>query len=51
MIKVQRYYRTLFNLLPPDPAEQRAEKHNALADCDYQAKKVQRYYKILKIVN
>jgi hypothetical protein len=41
--------RTLFNLLPPDPAEKREEKHNALADCDYQARKVQRYYRELNI--
>ena len=41
--------RTLFSLLPPDPAEKRSEMHNALADCDYQARKVQRYYQTLQI--
>lgn len=41
--------RTLFSLLPKDPNEIRAAAHNALADCDYQAKKVQTYYKRLGI--
>ena len=34
--------RTIFNLLPADPSERREEKHNALADGDYQARKLQR---------
>ena len=41
--------RTLFNLVPKDPNEQRSGMHNALEDCYFQAKKVQRGYKQLGI--
>ena len=43
--------RTLFSLVPRDPNEKRAEAHNALADCYFQAKKVQKVYKDLNIKN
>jgi hypothetical protein len=38
--------RTLFSLYK-ETETAKADAHNALADCDYQAKKVQRYYKQL----
>ena len=41
--------RTLFSLVPRDPNEERTEKHNALADCRFQAKKVQKVCKQLGI--
>ena len=43
--------RTLFSLLPQDPRKAiRQEAHNALADCYFQAKCVQKAYKDLKVV-
>ena len=41
--------RTLFSLVPKDPNEKREDLHNALADCYFQAKKVQKVYKELGI--
>ena len=41
--------RTLFSLVPKDHDEIRKEAHNALADCYFQAKKVQKVYKQLGI--
>jgi len=41
--------RTLFSLLPQDDTNPRPGYHNALADADYQAKKVQKYYQQLKL--
>jgi hypothetical protein len=41
--------RTLFSLVPRDPNEIRKEAHNALADCYFQAKKVQKVFKQLGI--
>jgi hypothetical protein len=41
--------RTLFSLVPKDYNEQRTGLHNALQDCIFQAKKVQRVYKQLGI--
>ena len=41
--------RTLFSLLPRDPNEKREGLHNALADCYFQAKKVQKIYKQLNL--
>ena len=43
--------RTLFSLVPKDLNEERKEAHNALADCYFQAKKVQKVYKQLGIKN
>ena len=43
--------RTLFSLLPKDPNEKREAAHNALADCYFQAKKVQKIYKQLGLKN
>ena len=43
--------RTLFSLVPRDPNEKRTGLHNALEDCYFQAKKVQRVYKQLGIKN
>ena len=43
--------RTLFNLVPRDPNEKRTGLHNALEDCYFQAKKVQKVYKQLGIKN
>ena len=43
--------RTLFNLVPRDLNEIRTGAHNALADCHFQAKKVQKVYKQLGIKN
>ena len=43
--------RTLFSLVPKDPNEKRTGLHNALEDCYFQAKKVQRVYKQLGINN
>ena len=43
--------RTLFSLVPKDPDEKRTGLHNALEDCYFQAKKVQRGYKQLGIKN
>ena len=43
--------RTLFSLVPKDPDEKRTGLHNALEDCYFQAKKVQRVYKQLGIKN
>ena len=43
--------RTLFSLVPKDPDEVRTGLHNALEDCYFQAKKVQRVYKQLGIKN
>ena len=43
--------RTLFSLVPRDPNEKRTGLHNALEDCYFQAKKVQRVYKELGIKN
>lgn len=43
--------RTLFSLVPKDPDEERTGLHNALEDCYFQAKKVQRVYKQLGIKN
>ena len=37
--------RTLFSLVPRDPNEKREALHNALADCYFQAKKVQKISK------
>ena len=41
--------RTLFNLVPRDPSEKRVGMHNALQDCHFQAKKVQKVYRTLGI--
>ena len=41
--------RTLFSLVPKDPNEKRTGLHNALEDCYFQAKKVQKVYKQLNI--
>ena len=41
--------RTLFSLVPRDPNEKREALHNALADCYFQAKKVQKIYKQLNL--
>ena len=41
--------RTLFNLVPRDPDEKRTGMHNALEDCYFQARKVQKVYKQLGI--
>ena len=41
--------RTLFSLVPKDPNEKRDAAHNALADCYFQAKKVQKVFKQLGI--
>ena len=43
--------RTLFSLVPRDINEKRTGLHNALADCFFQAKKVQKVYKQLGIKN
>ena len=43
--------RTLFSLVPRDINESRTGLHNALADCFFQAKKVQKVYKQLGIKN
>ena len=43
--------RTLFTLVPRDLNEIRTGAHNALADCYFQAKKVQKVYKQLGIRN
>ena len=43
--------RTLFSLVPKDPNEKRTGLHNALEDCYFQAKKVQKVYETLKIKN
>ena len=43
--------RTLFSLVPKDQDEKRTGLHNALEDCYFQAKKVQRVYKQLGIKN
>ena len=43
--------RTLFSLVPRDPNEKRTGLHNALEDCYFQAKKVQKIYKQLGIKN
>ena len=43
--------RTLFSLVPRDIKENRTGLHNALADCFFQAKKVQKVYKQLGIKN
>jgi len=43
--------RTLFSLVPRDLNEIRKEAHNALADCYFQAEKVQKVYKQLGIKN
>ena len=43
--------RTLFSLVPRDLNEKRTGLHNALEDCYFQAKKVQRIYKQLGIKN
>ena len=40
--------RTLFSLYR-EPTVEKTDAHNALADCYYQAKKVQRYYKQLNL--
>ena len=40
--------RTLFSLYKEEE-QKKADAHNALADCDYQAKKVQRYFNTLNI--
>ena len=40
--------RTLFSLYR-EPTVEKTDAHNALADCYYQAKKVQRYYKHLNL--
>ena len=38
--------RTLFNMLPKDPRKDvQMDLHNALADCYFQAKSVQKAYK------
>ena len=39
--------RTLFNLVPRDKNEKRVGLHNALSDCIFQAKKVQKIYRQL----
>ena len=41
--------RTLFSLVPRDPNEKRTGLHNALEDCYFQARKVQKVYKQLGI--
>jgi len=41
--------RTLFSLVPRDLNEKRSGQHNALEDCYFQAKKVQKVYKQLGI--
>ena len=41
--------RTLFSLVPRDPNEKRTGMHNALEDCHFQAKKVQKIYRQLGI--
>ena len=41
--------RTLFSLVPRDLNEKRTGQHNALEDCYFQAKKVQKVYKQLGI--
>ena len=41
--------RTLFSLVPRDPDEKRTGLHNALEDCYFQAKKVQKVYNQLEI--
>ena len=43
--------RTLFSLVPRDTNEKRTGLHNALEDCYFQAKKVQRTYEQLGIKN
>ena len=43
--------RTLFSLVPRDPNEKRTGMHNALEDCYFQAKKVQKVYRQLGIKN
>lgn len=43
--------RTLFSLVPKDQNEKRTGLHNALEDCYFQAKKVQKVYETLKIKN
>ena len=43
--------RTLFSLVPKDNNEKRTGLHNALEDCYFQAKKVQRVYNQLGIKN
>ena len=43
--------RTLFSLVPRDPNEKRTGLHNALEDCYFQAKKVQKVYNNLNIRN
>ena len=43
--------RTLFNLVPRDPNEKRTGMHNALEDCYFEAKKVQKVYNNLNIKN
>ena len=43
--------RTLFSLVPRDINEKRTGLHNALEDCFFQAKKVQKVYKQLNIKN
>ena len=43
--------RTLFSLVPKDLNEKRSGLHNALEDCYFQAKKVQKVYKQLGIKN
>ena len=43
--------RTLFSLVPRDPNEKRTGMHNALEDCYFQAKKVQKVYNNLNIKN
>ena len=41
--------RTLFSLVPRNPNEKRDALHNALADCYFQAKKVQKIYQQLNL--
>tara|TARA_A100001391_G_scaffold118973_4_gene80729 strand:+ start:7627 stop:8160 length:534 start_codon:yes stop_codon:yes gene_type:complete len=41
--------RTLFNLVPRDKNEKREGLHNALSDCIFQAKKVQKIYRQLAL--
>ena len=41
--------RTLFSLVPRDLNEKRKDLHNALEDCRYQAKKVQKVYRQLGV--
>ena len=41
--------RTLFSLVPADLNEKRSGKHNALEDCYFQAKKVQKVYEQLRL--